>query len=311
LGLFFTPSASLLESQRQRQQTQGHHNAPPLLGVEQLPCDHQVRPRRDPIAPRHLAAVFVEVFAGLEQHRMWANCRSLGAQVLVALDGTNSFASKAIHGHNCLPRQRTHGQPLSYPAAITPVIVGPGQSQVLALPPESIMPQDGQATQDCERAAGQRWLSQQAAPVASRGATFLGEELSSNQPFCALVVQPRGHFILTGQPDSHPTCYERVAFWQANDALATRAEHHWQGRFRAGTLVRYRNEVLLRRGNTALAGHGFESTGVHATTGAQLSHNSWITHHRLTADNVVDVAQAGRGRWKSANENTNVLKTKG
>ena len=76
-------------------------------------------------------------------------------------------------------------------------------------------------------------------------------------------------------------------------------------------MVRYRNEVLLRRGDNALAVHWFEITVVHAKTGEQLSHNSCITNHRLTADNVVDVAQAGRGRWKIANENTNVLKTKG
>ena len=40
-------------------------------------------------------------------------------------------------------------------------------------------------------------------------------------------------------------------------------------------------------------------------------HNSFITHHRLRADNVAEVAQAGRGRWKIENENNNVLKTKG
>jgi hypothetical protein len=31
----------------------------------------------------------------------------------------------------------------------------------------------------------------------------------------------------------------------------------------------------------------------------------------LTADNVMAVAQSGRGRWKIENENNNVLKTKG
>jgi hypothetical protein len=36
-----------------------------------------------------------------------------------------------------------------------------------------------------------------------------------------------------------------------------------------------------------------------------------ITNHRLTVDNVVAVAQAGRGRWKIENENNNVLKTQG
>jgi hypothetical protein len=310
-GIFFTQSASFLEYQRQLQQTKGHNNAHTLLGVEQIPCDNQVRTLLDPITPSHLDAVFVEVFEGLEQHRMLANFRSLGDQLLVALDGTNYFSSKAIHCQNCLTRQLTNGQTLYYHAAITPVIVCPGQSQVIALPPEYLMPQDGHAKQDCERAAGKRWLSKHAAQVASHGATFLGDDLYSNQPFCALVVQHRCPFIFTCKPDSHPKFYERVAFWQANDAMATREEHHWNGRFTEVTMVRYLNEVLLRRGNDALSVNWFEITVVHAKTGEQLYHNSCITNHRLTADNVVDVAQAGRGRWKIENENNNVLKTKG
>jgi hypothetical protein len=196
LGIFFTQSASFLEYQRQLQQTKGHNNAHTLLGAEQIPCDHQVRTLLDPIAPSHLEAVVVEVLEGLEQHRLLAHFRSLGDQWLVALDGTNSFSSKAIHCQNCLTRQRTNGQTLSYHAAIPPVIVCPGQSQVIALPPEYLMPQDGHAKQDCERAAGQRWLSTHAAQVASRGATFLGDDLYSNQPFGALVVQHRCNFIL-------------------------------------------------------------------------------------------------------------------
>jgi len=55
----------------------------------------------------------------------------------------------------------------------------------------------------------------------------------------------------------------------------------------------------------------FDITVVNAKTGEQLYHHSCITNHRLTVDNVVDVAQSGRGRWKIANENNNVLKTKG
>ena len=271
----------------------------------------RIRTLLDPIAPSHLDAVFVEVFEGLEQHRMLAHFRCLGDQLLVALDGTNYFSSKAIHCPNCLTRQLTNGQTLYYHAAITPVIVCPGQSQVIALPPEYIMPQDGHAKQDCERAAGKRWLSKHAAQVASRGATLLGDDLYSNQPFCALVLQHRCNFIFTCKPDSHPTFYERIAFWQANDAMATREEHHWNGRFREVTLVRYLNEVLLRRGDDALSVNWFEITVVNAKTGEQLYHNSCITNHRLTAENVVAVAQSGRGRWKIENENNNVLKTKG
>jgi hypothetical protein len=310
-GIFFTQSVSFLEYQRRLQHSQGHNNIQTLLGVEQIPCDNQVRTLLDPIAPSHLDAGFVEVFKGLEQHRMLAHFRVLGDQLLVALDGTHYFSSKALHCSNCLTRQLTNGQTLYYHAAITPVIVCPGPSQVIALPPEYIMPQDGHAKQDCERAAGKRWLNNHAAQVGPHGVTLLGDDLYSNQPFCALVLQHRCNFIFTCKPDSHPKFYERVAFWQAADAMATCEEHHWNGRFTAVTLVRYLNDVLLRRGDDALSVNWFDITVVNAKTGEQLYHNSYITNHRLTADNVVDVAQSGRARWKIENENNNVLKTKG
>ena len=310
-GIFFTQSPSFLAYQRTLQQNKGQNNVHTLLGVEQIPCENQIRKLLDPIAPSHLDAVFVEVFEGLEQHRLLANFRSLGDQLLVALDGTNSFSSKAMHCHNCLTRQLTNGQTLSYHAAITPVIVCPGQSQVIALPPEYIMPQDGHAKQDCERAAGKRWLAKHAARVAPHGVTFLGDDLYSNQPFCALVLHNRCNFIFTCKPDSHPKFYERLAFWQATGGMAEREGRRWNGRFTEVTLVRSINDVLLRGGDEALSVHWFDITVVNATTGEQLYHHSCISNHRLTADNVVHVAQASRGRWKIANEKNNVLKTKG
>ena len=54
-----------------------------------------------------------------------------------------------------------------------------------------------------------------------------------------------------------------------------------------------------------------EMTVINAKTGEQLYYNTFITNHRVSAENVAQVAQAGRGRWKIENENNNVLKTKG
>jgi hypothetical protein len=310
-GIFFTQSPSFLEYQRRLQHTKGQNNAHTLLDMEQIPCDNQVRTLLDPLAPSGLDSVFLEVFEGLEQHHMLAHFRVLGNQLLLALDGTHYFASNTIHCHNCLTRQLSNGHTLFYHAAITPVIVCPGQSQVIALPPEYIMPQDGHAKQDCERAAGKRWLATHAEQVAPHGVTLLGDDLYSNQPFCALVLHHRFNFIFTCKPDSHPTLSERLAFSQATDGMAERAGCHWNGRFREVTKVRYINDVLLRSGDDALSVNWFDITVVNATTDEQLYHNSYITNHRLTADNVVDVAQSGRGRWKIENENNNVLKTKG
>jgi hypothetical protein len=310
-GIFFTQSPSFLEYQRRLQQTKGCHNASTLFDVQQMPCDNQVRTLLDPLAPSHLDAVFLEVFERLEQHRMLTQFRVLGDQLCVALDGTTYFSSQAIHCQNCLRRQLSNGHTLYYHPAITPVIVCPGHAQVIALPPEYIMPQDGHDKQDCERAAGKRWLAKYAKQVAPHGVTLLGDDLYSTQPFCTLVLQQGFNFIFTCKPDAHPTLAERVAFWQATGGMAAYEGRRWNGRFTEVTMVRYLNDVFLRSGHAALAVNWFEITVGNAKTGEQLYHNSCITNHRLTADNVGNVAHVSRGRWKIANENNNVLKTKG
>jgi hypothetical protein len=304
-------SPSFLDYQRHLQQAKGHNNACTLFGVEQIPCDNQIRNLLDPSMPRELDGTFLEVCEGLEQHGMLANFRSLKDQLLIALDGTQYFSSNTLHCQNCLRRQTSQGQTLYDHTAITPVVVCPGRSEVIALPPEYIMPQDGHGKQDCERAAGKRWMVQHARHLAPYGVTLLGDDLYSNQPLCKLVLQHGLNFIFVSKPASHATLYERLAFWQASDGIKACASRHWHGRFTEITILRYINDVLLRGGRSAWSVNWFEMTVVHSKTGEQLYHHSFITHHCLSAENVVQAAQAGRGRWKIDNENNNVLKTKG
>ena len=207
-GIFFTQSPSFLEYQRHLQQAQGHNNASTLFGVEQLPCNNQIRNLLDPLSPSQLDGVYLEVFERLAQHGSLATWRVLSDQLLVALDGTQYHSSQAIHCPNCLRRQLSNGQTLYYHSAITPVIVCPGRSEVIALPPEFIMPQDGHDKQDCERVAGKRWIAKHAKQVAPYGVTLLGDDLYSNQPLCQLALHKGLNFILVCKPDSHATLYE-------------------------------------------------------------------------------------------------------
>ncbi len=270
-----------------------------LFGVEQLPCDNQVRNLLDPLSPRALDGVFVEVCEGLERHGALANFRGLNDQLLIAMDGTQYYASTTMHGKNCLTRQTSAGPTLYYHTAITPVIVCPGRTEVIALAPEYLMPQDGHDKQDCERAAGKRWLVKHAASLAPHGITVLGDDLYSNQPLCALALQNGCHFLFVCKPDSHASLSKRLAFWQDSGASKTLERRRRNGRFTEVTHYRSINDVGLRGGRDALSVHWLEITVVHAKTGEQRYDNSFITNHQLMAVSIAEVAQAGRGRWKN------------
>jgi hypothetical protein len=173
------------------------------------------------------------------------------------------------------------------------------------------MPQDGHDKQDCEQAAGKRWISQHAATLAPNQVTLLGDDLYSKQPFCSLAMQHGLNFILVCKPDSHSKLYDRLAFWQAQDMISHCEERRRNGSVTEVAISRFINDVLLQDGKQRLAVNWIEITVVNAKTGEQLYYNTFITNHRLTKENAAQVAQAGRGRWKIENENNNVLKTKG
>jgi hypothetical protein len=66
------------------------------------------------------------------------------------LDGTQYHSSKKIHCDCCSTRTHKNGTVNYFHSAISPVIVAPGKSEVIALAPEFITPQDGAEKQDCE-----------------------------------------------------------------------------------------------------------------------------------------------------------------
>jgi hypothetical protein len=165
--------------------------------------------------------------------------RVLDHQLLVSLDGTQYFSSKALHCQHCLTRRLSNGQTLYYHSAITPVVVCPGHAQVIALPPEYIMPQDGHDKQDCEQAADKRWLNHHAAALVPHHVTLLGDDLYSKQPFCSLALHHGFNVILVCKPDSPSKLYERLAFWQEQGAMEQYEQHRRKGRVREVAIYRF------------------------------------------------------------------------
>lgn len=310
-SVFFTQSPSFLAYQRTMQQTKGRSNAETLFQMDQIPCDNQIRALLDPISPRQLFGVFDQVYQNLAKAEMLTEFRVLDDQLLVSLDGTGYFTSKTIHCSNCLQRTSAQGETSYYHTAITPVIVRPGSSQVICLAPEFMMPQDGHEKQDCERAAAKRWLKFHAQLFEPHSVTLLGDDLYCNQPLCQLALEKKFNFIFVCKPDSHQILYEWLAFLTANGDIDQLQVNRWNGRFTEIAVYRFINEVPLRGGDKALSVNWGEVTITHAKTGKQLYHNTFVTNHLLTEQTVVEVVKAGRARWKSENENNNVLKTKG
>jgi hypothetical protein len=312
LSVFFMQSPSFLAHQRALKKRKGRENVQTLFQVARLPSDNQLRNLLDGVAPSHFQAAYAWVHAELERTGQRQAFRGWADTYLLALDGVTYFASTRLSCPQCLTRHDSQGTKHYSHSAISPVLVKPGTSQVLPLPPEFITPQDGQDKQDCERAAAQRWLAQHHALFAPQRVTVLGDDLYANHPFCDRVANHyHQFFVCVAKPDSHTHLYSWISMLEKTSGLAQRQRRVWTGQWAEQWHYRWTTEVPLRASPDSLHVGWLELTITREDSGAVLYRNSWVTNHDLTEATVEAIAQVGRARWKVENESHNILKNHG
>jgi hypothetical protein len=309
-AVFFTQSPSFLAYQRDMTAQTGTSNAHTLFGLTEIPCDNQIRTLLDPVPPALLEPVFDHGFTTLGETQQLSAFRSWQKRLLVVLDGTQYFTSQKISCPQCSRQTHRNGTTTYSHRLLTPVIVAPHQNKVIPLPPEFIVPQDGQAKQDCENAAAKRWLHKYAAIYRAHNLTILGDDLYATQPICEVLIAERLPFILVCKPDSHVTLYAELAQRILGKDLhqVTHVVHSAAGVTHA--TYRYASHLPLRASADTLYVNWCELTLTDAE-GTHLYHNAFMTQAPLTAKTVAPIVQAGRTRWKVENENNNTLKTQG
>jgi hypothetical protein len=309
-AVFFVQSPSFLAHQRDMQRNQGQNNAQSLFGIDQVPSDPQVRNLLDPIAPEHLTSPFWRVFEQLRDGDYLKAYQGHLGLWLCALDGTQYFSSEKIHCAQCTTRVVNERSYYSH-ALVAPLIVAPGENRVIALEPEFVRPQDGYEKQDCELRAAERWLKRNASRFPPGALTLLGDDLYCHQPFCELVLAQHCHFVFTCKPDSHPALYQEIELLSKVGGVTVVTERHWNGQ--QCEIWRYRcaMRVPLRADTQPLYVNWCEVTITDAATGELIYRNAWATDHAPTESTLHTFVIAARTRWKSENENNNVLKNYG
>jgi len=305
-SVFFMQSPSFLAHQRALETGRGRSNCQTLFGMEKIPTDNHVRDMLDPIEPNELFPLFGTALNVLEQRGGLRFFRRLGGRMPIALDGTEYFNSQNIGCGNCSTRNRNNGRTEHYHSMLSAALVAPGHSRALPLEPEFIIPQDGHDKQDCENAAVKRWLAAHGSQYAHLEPVYLGDDLMSCQPICEAVQKVGASFIFTAKPSSHKTLYE----WIEGAELSTLEKKVKKGRNFVTHRYRWLEDVPLRDGKDALHVNWFEIEIVNKA-GKVTYRNSFVTDLPVSRDNVAELADCGRARWKIENETFNTLKTKG
>ena len=309
-SVFFSQSPSFLDFQERMQKKHNKNNAQSIFGVHQLPSTSQIGNLLDPIAPETLYPVLADMGDQLYQNGCLDSFRSINDTLLVALDGTDSVSSEKISCSCCTQQTLKNGKILYRHSVITPVIVAPGQKQVIPLPPEFVQAQDGHEKQDCELAAAKRWLINWGSHYAPRKVTVLGDDLYCHQPFCQAILDQGMNFLLVCKPNSHRLLYEWVADFERNGLVQCIEIKRRTGKKHLTESYRIVKQVPLRDSDDALHVNWCEVTITDASQ-KQIYRNAWVTTHDITPQNVQSIVAAGRARWKIENENNNVLKNHG
>jgi hypothetical protein len=127
---------------------------------------------------------------------------------------------------------------------------------------------------------------------------------------CLAIRQAGFNFIVVCLPESHQLLYEWIDFLSLSGGLKSHVNRRWTGKEHQTDTYRFVNEVPIRDGEQALRVNWCEITTTNAD-GKIIYKNAFATNHLITETNVVKVVSSGRARWKTENENHNLLKTKG
>src|SRR3954468_15906563 len=208
-SVFFMQSPSFLGHQRALAEGHGRSNCQTLLGMAAIPSDNHIRQMLDGNAPGAFDGLFIKGLEAVAATDGLSAFQRLNGRLLIALDGTEHFCSRKIGCPQCSTRRRSDGGTEYLHSFLGASVVAPGHAQVLPLPAEFIMPQEGAEKQDCERAA-KRWLARHGAGVARFRPVYLGDDLHACQPIVQAIQESGGSFILTCKPGSHQTITESL-----------------------------------------------------------------------------------------------------
>jgi hypothetical protein len=279
--------------------------------MEKIPCDNQIRKLLDAISPDELYPVFWSVYDRLKHDGYLSEYTGFSQNLLLSLDGLEYFSSKTLHCSNCLQKQSRDESTIYSHSVITSVLVSTRTHHVIALEPEFIDTQDGYDKQDCEQNAIKRWIERNATRFPPHQITILADDLHCKQPLLKLLLDSHFNFIVVCKPQSHKTLYRALQAREAEDLMDGISKRKWNGRFHELWQYRYTTNLPLRASDDTLSVNWCELTITREDTREILYRNAFATNHWLCDDTVELIVKSGRARWKTENENNNVLKNRG
>lgn len=301
-GIFFLKMPSLLCFEQERQGNAFNLRA--WFGLEQIPCDTQLREILDPVHPLALRPAFTDIFRQLQRAKALEPFVFFRGHYLLLSDGTEYFNSTKVHCEQCLRKQVRNGTVTYYHQMLGMVLAHPDLREVIPLCPEPIRQQDGVSKGDGERSATRRALEHFRREHPHLAVILVEDALSAEGPHLKDLQKWNCRFILGVKPGKQSHLFDQMekAYAAGTVQVLTLEDAD-------GTLHHYRwlldaelNKTHARIHVTML--EYWEIPSRHK----EMRHFSWITDLEVNDTTVQEIVRGGRCRWKIENETFNTLK---
>jgi hypothetical protein len=306
LAMFLLKDPSLLAFDRRRQEEP--ENMHTVFGIKTIPCDSQMRTLLDPLALSSLRSPFCSVFRQVQRGKDFEKMAFYDGHYLLSGDGTGYYSSSKVSSPYCLSKKSKNGEILYYQQMYAASFVCPGGEVVISTFPEIIIQQDGSTKNDCERNAAKRYYEKFRQEHPHLKVIVIEDGLSSNGPHIRDLQRLNLRFILGAKPGDHESLFGQLR-QVAEDGTATERDMRDPDNREKMHFFRFVNQVPLNKSNPDLLINVLEYWQIDKDE--KITKFSWVTDVPITEENVFQLMQAGRARWKVENETFNTLKNQG
>jgi len=305
-AMFSLKDDSLLRFDKRREDGEEKENLERVYGIEEIPCDTTMREEIDEVDPEGIKKGFKIIFKGAQRGGLLKGFSYLDGYYLVSLDGTKNFSSKKISCPSCLERKQKNGEVIYYHQFMGAVIVHPDKAEVIPIGAESIIKQDGETKNDCERNAGKRLVKDIRKNHPKLKIIILEDGLHSTGPNIKELEKQGMSYVIGAKKSDHKVLFKELGSRkEAGESHnykvieeETKVEHHFH----------YSNDLAINASNEDVRVNVLEYW---EKSEKKEQYFAWVTDIEISEENVEEIMRAGRARWKVENETLNTLKNQG
>ena len=307
LACMYFQEPSLLQFQKEMEETFHQNNLRTLFGVQTIPSSNAMKDTLDNLDNKHFRPLSKKIVQQLQRDKQLKQFNLFPGWTVCSIDATQYHSSTSIHCDHCLTRKHNDGPTIYYHSALQAALMHPEIKQVIPVMAEPIQNSDGSRKQDCEINAAKRLIPALRQQFPKMGLIITGDDLFSRQPMIENVLSYKFHFFFVAKPSSH----KFMMNWLDMHTLHEIQEVDTKGRL---IIYQWLNNVPLHGGGDSVKVNFFSKKMVTLDHNGEQKYcrtSSWVTDIEITKENVVLCVEGAKSRWKVENECFNTLKNQG